>query len=356
MSLEKSDGPTNKVVKEALDRLIDMFKNNKSQDISAPKLSHYRELPADVQNAYTLLHQGASMVHSTSTKYTLVGKISMDDQKNLASDLLRGCEIIGAATHVLLQDASGCSRAVRHSAVRASLGIFINVNNLIGSFVDHTAMNQNVGAQKTGAVWESCNTILNKVLPQGNRTAIRREIFTLTREIQDTMEEFQEMIDLGPAESGSGDVDEAEDDDVFGDDEQYSEQELPVATVCLQLMKTSRGTMKLTLETCDDLGQKAKETQDQQFLDSVAQLYDYARDVGDGVTDLGSVMYSPISTDELEAQFRRQLQYILTLQDFVLGLDRLPKRISELSNILRNAAETRQKEFSDAIQAVKSKD
>ena len=170
------------------------------------------------------------------------------------------------------------------------------------------------------------------------------------------MEEFQEMIDLGPAESGSGDVDEAEDDDVFGDDEQYSEQELPVATVCLQLMKTSRGTMKLTLETCDDLGQKAKETQDQQFLDSVAQLYDYARDVGDGVTDLGSVMYSPISTDELEAQFRRQLQYILTLQDFVLGLDRLPKRISELSNILRNAAETRQKEFSDAIQAVKSKD
>lgn len=351
MASSEEKGHSNKFVREALDRLVESFKNEKNANKSASHLSHYRELPPTIKKTYELLHQGAEMVHGTSTKYTLVGKISIEDQKKLASDLLRGCEIIGAATHVLLQDGSGCSRAARHAAVRCSLSIFINVNHLVASFEDHTAMDENVGAQKTGAVWESCDTILKRLLPQGNRTAMRRELFTWTREIQDTMDEFQEMIDLGPGVSISGNAVEEEEDDFFGGDDQYSEAELPMAKACLALIKTSRGSMKITLETCEDLGEKAKESLDEKYLDSIAKSHECAREVGEGVTDLGSLMYPPLlpTLAELEAQMRKQSESIITLQDSILGLNRLPKKVSELAHTLRNAAKTRLKEFFDAV-------
>jgi hypothetical protein len=148
-----------------------------------------------------------------------------------------------------------------------------------------------------------------------------------------------------------GDADEEEEEDLFGDDEQYSEAEMQMAKACLGLLKCSRGTMKVTLETCEDLGVKAAEIQDEKCLDSIAQLHEYARAVGVGVTDFGSVMYPPIlpSTSDLEVQLRKQAQSIITLQDFVLGLDRLPQKVSELAHILRNAVDTRQKEFLDAV-------
>jgi hypothetical protein len=355
MASKEETRPTNASVVASVKRLVEMLKNDENGEKSAPHLSHYRGLPSDVKKSYELLHQGAQLVHSTATKYTLIGNIDGNEQKILGADLLRGCEIIGAATHILLQDASGCSRAVRRSAVRASLAISINVIRLAESFEDHTALDKNVGAQKTGAVWESCDTILNKRLPQGNRNAIRRELFTWTRDCQDTLEEFQELIDLGPGETGSGDAVEEEDEDLFDDDEQYPEAELPIAKACLGLLKCSRGTMKVTLETCEDLGSKATETQDEKYLDWIAQLHEHAQEVGEGLTDLGSLMYPPLlpSTSDLESQVRKQGGAMIKLHDFVLGMERLPEQVSELVNVLRNAAETRQKEFLNAIAEAK---
>ena len=54
--------------------------------------------PDDVTKAYELLQQGAQLVHSTATKYTLVGKIDEAEQKKLGADLMSGCEMLGAAT------------------------------------------------------------------------------------------------------------------------------------------------------------------------------------------------------------------------------------------------------------------
>lgn len=294
-------------------------------------------------------------MHATSTKYTLVGKISIDDQKVLAADLLRGCELIGAATHTFLQDGTGCSRAVRQSTLKASLAIIINVIHLVESFEDHTALEQNIGAQKTGAVWESCDTILNKMLPQGNRNAIRRDLFTWTRECQDTMDEFQELIDLGPAETGEGDA--VEEEDFFRDEDQYLEAEMPMAIACFRVLKCSRGTMKVTLEACEVLGKKVSESQDEKYLDSISKLYaEYARAVGEGVTDYGSVLYPPLlpNTKALESQLRQQTQAMISLQDYLLGMDCLPGKVTTLVTTLRNAAQTRQKEALDAI--IKAKD
>jgi hypothetical protein len=344
----------NAEVIESLKRLIDLLQHDGRDKQSAPSLSHYRQMPSDVKKAYELVLQGASVVHATSTKYTLIGKVAIGEQKKLASDLRSGCELIGAAIHVFFQDASGCSRSLRHSALRAALAIFINVLHLVESFEDGTAFEGNVGAQKTGAVWESCDTILNKLLPQGNRNAIRREIFTWTRECNDTMEEFQDMIDSGPAEvndDSDADGENGDEDDFFGgDDQQYSEEELPLANACLGLVKCSRGCMKLTLEACEALGA----TEDESQINSIAKLHELARSVGEGMTDLGTLMYPsliPTITD-LKGEIRRQVESIIALQDFVLSLESLPPNVTELVNVLRKATETREAEATQAIESV----
>jgi len=313
MSADTSRRPSNDELVETLTRLADMLKNDENANKDPPRLSHFRDLPNSVTVAYDLLHQGAQMIHGTATKYTLVGKIDESEQKKLGADLLRGCEIIGAATNSLLQDSTGCSRAVRRATQRAALAIILNVIHLAASFSDHSALEENIGAQKTGAVWQSCDTILNKMLPMGNRTAIRRELFTWTRETNDSMEEFNEMVDRGPGETVEKEV-EDELDGIFGDDdEQYPENDLPVAKACLGILKCSRGTMKLTLDVSEDYGKKFAETQDELYLDRIAELHAKARAVGEGVTNMGSLMYPPILPDckRLEESVQIQTDAVL---------------------------------------------
>lgn len=373
---EQQRKPTNTQVIAALDRLIDHLKTNPNASQSAPTLSHFREIPKDVQIAYNLLREGATLVHATSTKYTLVGKISLEDQKTLSADLQRGCEVLGAATHSLLQDCSGCSRSVRRVTQKASLAICIHVKHLMEAFEDESALprDNNIGAQKTGAVWEACDKILNQQIPQGNRNAMRREFFTWTQECQDTMEEFQEMIDMGPSTANGGDggghdendddVDPDEVDDYFGgngnddDEDQYSETEMPIALACMGILKCSRGTMKVALEASDALGKRVSESLDaEQHLEYILKLYNCARAVGEGVTDFGSVLYPPMlafSPDKLEGQLRRQAEAIIDLQALVLDINDMPSSVTMLATKINNAAETRQKEALEAItQAVK---
>jgi UPF0176 protein len=354
----KSTSSSNAKVIESLSHLIDYVKNDKSCSTNPPTLSHYRDIPEEVQKAYTLIDNGAQMIHSTATKYTLVGKINLKDQVKLGTDLLRGCELIGAALHVLLQDHSGCSRAVRHLTQRAALAIFINVLHLVEAFEDGSALDGNVGAQMTGAVWEACDEVLNKLLPKGNRNAIRRELFTWQKEIQDTMEEFQDMIDLGPADGidGNDDAgDEEDEDDFFGMDgeEQYDVKDFPIAKACLHIIKNSRGNMKIAVETCEVLGEKHQAAQDDGYLASILQVLSYARSVGEGVTDLGSLLYPPICDNlgELQSQVAKQMHFIKALQEYILGLEGMPSKITELASILSHAIDARQEEFDQAVVA-----
>lgn len=348
---KKSRRPSNAQIIDALTRLFELLKNDKAVNENPAHLSHWRELPSDVSTAYGLLQEGAQLVHGTATKYTLVGKIDEEEQKKLGADLLSGCEVIGAATHILLQDAAGCSRAVRRSAQRAALAIIVNVKLLAVSFFDKSALDENIGAQKTGAVWEACDKVLNKMVPLGNRNAIRRELFTWTRETNDSMDEFQEMVDTGPATKTTGAIEEAE-DNFFGDDEQYSEDDLPIAVACLGILKCSRGTMKLSLETCEDLGKKFAKNHKEGYLDSIQVLHAMAKEVGEGVTDFGSLLYPPLLPDtaELLAKAQEQTDAILKLIDFVMGLDELPPDVSELANVLRVGAETRKRELLKSIE------
>jgi hypothetical protein len=368
-------------VNQGLNHLIEHTKNDINYKKNPPHLSHYRVLPDNVKTAYDLLQQGAQLVRHTSTKYALIGAINMNEQATLGDDLLRGCELIGAAIHVTIQDSSGCSRAVRRYNQKAALAIFVATLRLVEAFHPETsstttAINittvravataeNNVGAQCTGAVWQACDHILNKMHPQGNRNAIRREIFTWTRECNDTMEEFQEMIDLGPREAGvveDNAVEEVDEDD-FDDEDQYTDDDLPIAIACFGLLKNSRGNMKIALETLEAIGNKANnETLDDnnndEYLESIAKVHEYARMVGEGVTDLGSVLYPPLipssTTDNLKNEIRKQVACIMEFQDYILGLENIPTNISELANTLLNAAETREREFFSALESCRT--
>jgi len=376
--MASSSASTNNV-NRGLQHLIEHAKNDVSCKKNPPRLSHYRVIPDNVKTAYDLLRQGAQLVRATSTKYALIGAIDRKEQTTLGNDLLRGCELIGAATHVTIQDSSGCSKAVRQYNQKAALSIYFATLRLVEAFhpeiresssiatettivivpvpVASASAENNVGAQKTGAVWEACDHILNKqhigYVPQGNRNAIRREIFTWTRECNDTMEEFQEMVDSGPREAAQDDGIEDENNDDFVD-EQYTDDELPIAIACLGLVKISRGNMKVSLEILESIGNKANETQDNdEYLESISKVHEYARKVGVGITDLGSVMYPPLisSKNILENEIRKQAACIKESLDYILGLENIPTKISELAKTLRNAAETRENDFIAALKS-----
>ena len=357
---------------DTIQLLSTMLQADEKGKCNAPQLTHYRVIPNNVQQAYNVLQQGSSLIYSTSTKYTLVGKLVANEQYKLANDLLRGCELIGAATLSLLHDSSGCCRSVKHSAIRACLSIFVNVIRLIESFQDGSALEGNVGAQKTGAVWQSCDTILQKLLPIGNRTAIRRELFTYTRDCNDTMEEFQELIVLGSR--AGGDVAGGGETTEIANDQQYTEIEVPIAKACVGLIKCSRGCMKLSLETCEELGNKVTTNNDKdndEILNSIARICDLANIIGVGVTDLGSLLYPPLISpssstkttatepsgktsvlflSELKEEVSKQVKAIIQLNDYILSLQSLPSKSNvELAQTLRTAAQARKQEADDAM-------
>lgn len=70
-------------VKNAIDRLGVALRelNDSSEDTN---MSHWRDIPEDVNSAYKMLQEGAELIKATSTKFTLVGKISMEDGTKLA--------------------------------------------------------------------------------------------------------------------------------------------------------------------------------------------------------------------------------------------------------------------------------
>ena len=115
--------------------------------------------------------------------------------------------------------------------------------------------------------------------------------------------------------------------------------------------------MKISIETCEVLGEKAQETEDGKYLASILQVHQFARRVGEGVTDLGSLMYPPLhDLAQLESQVKKQVQYIKELQDYILGLEDMPTKITGLADILTTAVDARQEEFNAAVASRSSGD
>eukprot|EP00535_Pseudo-nitzschia_heimii_P005398 CAMPEP_0197182710 /NCGR_PEP_ID=MMETSP1423-20130617/6571_1 /TAXON_ID=476441 /ORGANISM="Pseudo-nitzschia heimii, Strain UNC1101" /LENGTH=381 /DNA_ID=CAMNT_0042633167 /DNA_START=344 /DNA_END=1489 /DNA_ORIENTATION=- len=376
-----SSSPEETLSPEAVSRGLSILVEHTKKDLAMlsstggepPSLSHFRTVPDNLQTAYGLLLQGAQLVRATATKYALVGAIDTKDQGNLGADILKGCELVGAASHFTVVDNHGCSGALRVHTLKACLSICLASLKLVRAFHpeagarhDEVAQKDNtVGAQKTGAVWEACDHVINKMLPQGNRNAMRREVFGWTRDCNDTMEEFQELIDLGPREE---EEDGEEDDGIlagFGGDDQYAADELPAAKACLALLKNSRGNLKVALEACEALGKRAHEAKapgedadDSDARDrsaslaAIQEVYRHAKRVGEGVTDLGSLLYPPLlpASDDLAVGVEEQVRHIVAFQTYLSDeLENLPDAVTELSATLKAAAETRHREFLEAV-------
>ena len=234
---------------------------------SAPQLSHYRTLPISVQQSYSMLQQGAALVHATSTKYTLMGKLDAGEQTKICADLVKGCQYLATGCLALHDPLTGCARSTRHHARQAVRGILQTVTQLVECFaIDHTGVptESQIGAQKTGAVWEMCNVILEKKLPVGNRNAMRRDLLTYMKDCHETLTEFQEKVDKGPSlkEEEAEETKEFVDDgglspwEAFldGDEDQYSTQELPVAIACVAVVRCSRGSINAALQAMEAVG------------------------------------------------------------------------------------------------------
>jgi Grap2 and cyclin-D-interacting len=278
---------------------------------SSEVLSHYRHIPAAIQAVYNTLLPAAQLISSTATKYALLARSSGDAPPlEYASDLLRGSRLLVAACWTLQNPDAGCSISVqRHTrqAVRAIL-------RAVGTFL------RDPSAPHTGVVWEACH-VIDKV-PRGNRNAMRRDLLIYVSECQETIREFQTLVDDSPGEQE-------------GDEDHYSARELPVAEACLGLLKCSRGLLKATMEMMDHLdsgtgtttGDTAatNDTSDADRWRTLATIHERACTVGYGVTTFGAALYPPLwpggadvvnpeVRDEVERQvlaLRQLLQYVV---------------------------------------------
>mmetsp|Transcript_3479 Transcript_3479/g.8383 ORF Transcript_3479/g.8383 Transcript_3479/m.8383 type:complete len:202 (-) Transcript_3479:1910-2515(-) len=171
---------------------------------------------------------------------------------------------------------------------------------------------------------------------------------------------FSEDDDDDDQDNDDDDEDDDE-DDFFGDfgEDQYTDDDLPLAKACLGLLKNSRGNMKIAVEACEALGERVTGAQedDESCLDAILTVHEHAKRVGEGVTDLGSLMYPPLvpSTANVEQGMRKQVAFIIEFQDCILGLQNMPTKIYDLANTLKTAAKTREKEFLDALIAYQNK-
>lgn len=345
---------------------------------SVPK--HYQDIPDDIQQSYELMLQGASLVHATSTKYTLVGKATApNEQEKIAQDLLKGCQFIGAGALVIGDQSYGCCRSTRVHTKRACRAILATVTNLVEAFVnanvEDTAYllekDNNLAAQKCGAVWQTCDVLLQKKLPQGNRNAMRRDLFTWMKDCSETMTEFQDMIDLGPSEAteaaAAADRTKEDDDDDFDfddfvdeEDNQYSPTELEIAKPCVALVKCSRGSINVALKASELVGAILKQEVDngkkKAVLTWIGIIHDKARCVGEGMTDLGTLLYPTLSLDDIENQGKKQTDAILSVLDHVSDTTDIlgDEEVLEFASTLRSAAQTRHEELTKAIAAAKS--
>jgi hypothetical protein len=359
---------------QTLTRLEDTLKSLPDKQ-SAPKLSHYRVIPSSLQNALDLLLQAASSIHAGSTKFALMGKIDISQATEMARDtLLPGCQWLCTGALVVHQDSTGCVKCLRHSLKQATRAILHTTIQLIQCFTDPAKLveNENLAAQRTGAVWEACQAVMDMNRPHAtlavsNQLAMRRVYTTYIKECTQTMEEFQEMIDAGPiSEQGdniqrpSGEEEsDAWEDFLGGGTDQYSSTELPAVTAALALVKCSRGCNNVAMQACESIGKTLEDETnasdgllDQAKLQWISRLYDCAEVVGEGMTDLGAAMYPPIKWHELESHVRRQssaMEDLLTCIFDNVSDESVGRDVANLASKLQTAVTKRTQEAVEAL-------
>jgi Grap2 and cyclin-D-interacting len=364
------------------------------------RLNHYSIVPTDLQELYDAMHQHATIIHTTVTKYTLMQQMvvrSNTDKKNshdksvtadshiaiaaITKELLHSCRILVASTialytnddddHHLKTNAIGASQSLCHHTKTAIHKIIHSVVQLLQVFPssttgsngsDNNNNNNNMDpAQYTGVVWEACQTIIgdttknttttthqnNKsrnmisTIPLGNRNAIRRDIFNYKLECQDTIQEFELLLQQSQNrirtvntnlnsnnnnnkkkryDDSSDDDDDDEEDD---EDEFYTTlQEINIVTPCVALLKCSRGALNITLNMIDHIGlsivipdnnnknnnnnlknknhqQHSKETRLKYFW--IQHLCQEMTTIGRGLTELGATLYPPLLDENYTA-------------------------------------------------------
>ena len=222
-------------------------------------------------------------------------------------------------------------------------------------------------------------------MPKGNRVSMRRELFTWVRECNETMEEFQELVDLGVNDGPKEDDEEEEGDDGWDDfcenKGQYEPEEIPIARSVLALIKCSRGTIGLVLKAMESAGAEAGKTQDETTRSSIYQwmsnLHEISRIAGEDVTDLGVLLYPPMSfdignlaenTDEELWERNEMGRKIILQRNCLLGIITniqtashdaegdisipFPEEVLDMANKLSSAVTTRANEAGAAIQNI----
>jgi hypothetical protein len=305
-------------------------------------------------------------------------------------------------------DHYGCCQSTRFHVKRAARAVVSTTLQLIQAFErqEETILDKdsNVAAQNCGAVWSTCDVFLQKQLPRGNRNAMRRDLFTWMMDCNETMQEFQQLIDNGPGEkdnnNNNNNNNTKEDNTIItgqhdeeeattlpssfeefllqmgtGND-QYTTKELEIAVPCVALVKCSRGAINVALKACDAAGKHLTTTslnnnsndtikdqlveedhdhnnKNQDILQFINRLHDMARAVGEGMTDLGTLLYPTLSLEDIEKQELIQKDSIVTLVEFVLDatnhLDLDDEEIVEMIHKIRPATELRHQELTHAL-------
>lgn len=348
MSLE------NQRVLESLERLAAALKD--LPDRTSPEnLSHWRiNRPEGVETAFKILEQGNQLVSATSTKYTLVTKIDIEEGSKLAKDLLQGCELLGTAALVIHDNAMGCSRSMRKLVKHAVRAVVHTCISLLQVFLVAGGSTKNA-APKTGAIWDACEKITK--LPTNNRNAMRRDLFTWMVECQDTLQEFSELLQLPTSTSETETTYEMF---TAGQSDDYSPNELPIATASLALIKCSRGSINVAIQACEAVGAVADDAENNNsnkelLLSWIVKLHDFSRTVGDGMTDLGSLLYPPLDVDDLGDEVTSQCNAIVELHKMII-LDDPPIDIDFASDLVQlatnisTAAQARAQEAQDGME------
>lgn len=323
----------------------------KSSTLPIQSISHWRTLPPEVTSAYQLLIDGASYIHATSTKYTLISNTGHNQESgNLAVELRKGAELIGTGSLLLFSASCGASRSLKHYVKLNVRAVVATVLNLLKYFEDKNAggvdtkdNNNNIGAQKTGAIWSACDKLISS-LPRGNRAAMRRELMVWMQDCNESIAEFEALMSLGPKILALGDNDDDKEDE-DASDEQYTANELKLAKASVNLMKCSKNVLKLVLSASECVGEhleglsssqeedESKRNDNQkerkEMLQYIADLHDKARTIGVGVSDLGVMLYPPfememdVNTEDVlskKSQLRSNLN-IPNLVNTTLGLE-----------------------------------
>lgn len=287
--------------------------------------------------------------------------------------------MISTAALLVHQPSLGCARSLRKLVKRHARAVVIAVIALIESFVTEKALDQNTGAQKTGVIWSACDEIAK--IPKGNRASIRRDIFTWVGDCNESMQEFQELVDMVPA-SGCNEGGESSTWDDFcanaGTGEEYTNEEVQIVKSCVAIMKCSRGSLSLVLKACECAGEELKKIQNNDnekskcILQWISNVYEYAKVVGENVTDLGMLLYPPIdiSSDENDCekpwmqteigqQLQEQADAVTMLIDYIKehvtsGSEQISipmsEEVNELAAKLSSAIVLRRNEADKALQ------